>query len=863
MILKGRDCLKKVILKAFAVITALTVLVTSFSACSGTDAENDSDKTSFAEMKSDGELAYNTKGEFSVNLSVDNITLDKEMKADNVKVFYSYIDSDKLPDIDASQPVRLNTDEYSSAYAKVTSLTVNSEHSVTVVFSDGQFSGNKPDCFFVLFDNNSNTSGRYLISMIPVKYPSYSLVSDTTQIRSESTTNRFKLTLDKSSFAGDISVDDIVLSGGFENCSISNIEKIGENTLSFTISTDNGYKSGDDGCITVKRRAVTDAAVDVSTTVDIVSPAVQFQSNSFEASTNYARIPVSLIDCSFSDSVAAGMFGCDDDSIEITRFDRVSANEGVLYLSFDADTPSKAISLISDCTFSIKDNALNINYPLYFSVSPKSPDVSAVITKVEENGSDFRVTAQFSVVDGTFNVISKNSFIFSGDYSKAMITSITAQDDMATVSFDIPKTSSPENAELYGTVGIRSGAVMSRWGIQTNISAFPLYYSAAEQAESTPDVTDNDTLLDMLSAMNAYFGSVAIGDKLSPGNIFAGNDKVDYTDLSDKYGNIYATINRTNKLPDSENVSSGAKTAEDIFTVRRYMNDLMAMHALIRPVSESTAKLFAVYDSMSVTDDAQELETLGSEAKELTAKITSVYSANIKGMSYSELLNRIISEYTGGATDSFDALCDNIYNWYPQGTEDKKMFRSMSLSIIINAAVIEYISASGSEDNAADFGSVCRSLAALEEYQETHKVSKGDSGKIFCTTLGRSFSLQRVNSVLHDSVNEITLSEISQLENLMNKDSSMEKELESVGFGVSSVRYIVCADSNITGRSQTEQGRHIYSFVRRATLYDLTVSRTVNEMEYCNYYYSIEIDDDGKPSAVPYVNVYYRLYTLK
>lgn len=225
MILKGRDCLKKIILKAFAVITALTVLVTSFSACSGTDAGNDSDKTSFAEMKSDGELAYNTKGEFSVNLSVDNITLDKEIKADNVKVFYSYIDSDKLPDIDASQPVRLNTDEYSSVYAKVTSLTVNSEHSVTVVFSDGQFSGNKPDCFFVLFDNNSNTSGRYLISMIPVKYPSYSLVSDTTQIRSESTTNRFKLTLDKSSFAGDISADDIVLSGGFENCSISNIEK--------------------------------------------------------------------------------------------------------------------------------------------------------------------------------------------------------------------------------------------------------------------------------------------------------------------------------------------------------------------------------------------------------------------------------------------------------------------------------------------------------------------------------------------------------------------------------------------------------------------------------------------------------------
>ena len=36
-----------------------------------------------------------------------------------------------------------------------------------------------------------------------------------------------------------------------------------------------------------------------------------------------------------------------------------------------------------------------------------------------------------------------------------------------------------------------------------------------------------------------------------------------------------------------------------------------------------------------------------------------------------------------------------------------------------------------------------------------------------------------------------------------------------------------------------------------------------SEKEYCNYYYSIEIGEDGTPVAVPYVNVYYRLYTLK
>lgn len=865
---KGSDCLKKIFMKVLATALAATLIATSLSACSVTDTGKDNEEHSFSEMKSDSELAYNTKGEFSVNVSADNITLNKDISADSVKVFYSYIDGDKLPDIDASQAVKLNSDEYSSVYAKVTSLTVNSDHSATVAFSDSKFSTNKPDCFFILFDKNTNASGRYLVSMIPVKYTAYSLVSDTTQIRSESTSNRFKLTLDKSSFTSDISADDIVLSGGFENCQISGIEKVGDNTLSLVINADNGYRSGDDGCITVKRRAVADAAVDVSATVDIVYPSVVFQSNDFEASTNYARIPISLVDCTFSDSVTAGMFSCDDSSIEITRFDRVTASEGVLYLSFDTEAPSKAIALISGCTFGVKDNALNTNYPLYFTVTPKAPDVSAVITKVEEDGSDFRVTAQFSVVDGTFNVISKNSFIFSGDYSKAVITSITAQDDMATVCFNIPKTSSVENAELYGTVGIRSGAVISRWGVQTNIAAFPLYYSAAEQDSGNIDNADSDEMQDLLKALNEYFSTVNVSDELSLDGLSAttvenGTFGEHYTKLSDKYNYIYRAVKRTNELLGSDRITSGTENTEDVYNVERYMNDLSAMHTLIRPVSDSISRLFTVYGQMSDTTDSQELDALSSEAKELIAKITAVYAAKVKGMSYSELLDRIITGYSDGALDSFDALCDDIYNWYPQGVDDKKMFRSMSLSVIINAAVTEYISASGSEAGADEFMSLKDGLKVLEGYLTTHNVSNDESVRILSTTLGRTFALQRVNSLLYNPVNEITLSEISQLENGMNKNSSMESELDRVGFDVSSVRYIVCADSNITSRSQTEQGRHMYSFVRRATLYDLTVSQTVNEMEYCNYYYSIEIDDNGKPTAVPYVNVYYRLYTLK
>ena len=102
-IFKGSDSLKQIFMKVLSATLALSLIMTSLGACTATDTDKDNDKRNFAEMKSDSELAYNTKGEFSVNLTTDNITLNNDISADSVKVFYSYIDSDKLPDIDASQ----------------------------------------------------------------------------------------------------------------------------------------------------------------------------------------------------------------------------------------------------------------------------------------------------------------------------------------------------------------------------------------------------------------------------------------------------------------------------------------------------------------------------------------------------------------------------------------------------------------------------------------------------------------------------------------------------------------------------------------------------------------------------------------
>ena len=130
-------------------------------------------------------------------------------------------------------------------------------------------------------------------------------------------------------------------------------------------------------------------------------------------------------------------------------------------------------------------------------------------------------------------------------------------------------------------------------------------------------------------------------------------------------------MKRTSKLLNSDRIASGTDNSEAVYSVERYMNDLLAMHTLIRPVSDSISRLFTVYEQMSNTTDSQELDALSSEAKELTAKVTTVYASKVKGVSYSKLLERIIDGYSGGALASFDALCDEIYNWYPQRLHHK------------------------------------------------------------------------------------------------------------------------------------------------------------------------------------------------
>lgn len=94
----------------------------------------------------------------------------------------------------------------------------------------------------------------------------------------------------------------------------------------------------------------------------------------------------------------------------------------------------------------------------------------------------------------------------------------------------------------------------------------------------------------------------------------------------------------------------------------------------------------------------------------------------------------------------------------------------------MNAAAIQFISVAGSEDKSGEYASLSDDISKLCRYTDSNQVEEINNGDgVLCTTLDRTFRLQKVNSALHNAVNEISLSEISQLENMLEKGQHIGK----------------------------------------------------------------------------------------
>ncbi|MCH5323913.1 MAG: hypothetical protein J1E39_01745 [Eubacterium sp.] len=873
--------MKKINIRAVIALLLCIALVLPLVGCSSDDIQQLMPDEYFESVRTDSTLVYNTRGEFSLNVLSDTADFNEGISIDDITVCYGVINDDVLPEIDSEKGILLTDSEYDVHYITPSNVTRNSARSVTVDFADPEFDSNRPANYILVFDRESNSENKYLCAGVGVRYPSFSLVSDVSQITSDAVPVRIRLTLDTSVFTEDISADDIVLSGSFKNSDIGGFERIGENTLSFTIDNINSdyIKTGK---ITVSHTAVVDAPQDVSASIRVVSPAAYFSADSLSINGNNVKYTINLQDCQFAENISADMIAATDEDIKVTRFERVSQSQANVTMVVTEKNIGDIPTVFPDITFTISSSALNISDPVDYTVDPGQTDVSVRINSLTQSGSGANAVLEFTVTGGTFNAVSKSSFAFTGDFASAEVTSITSQSNTALVQISISDISG--KSELLGSVGLRTGSVANYWGVSNSAAAVPLYYSFAQSNVSVDGFSGaTDLSSKLLDVLTNTLGKYDLSDISYISDIMN-----DYSEEEESVFGRFAVMSANNMYIEpifrqsmecisNEHLSqTGEHIKKDRAELTAFMSDLQALWAASRRAAEYLPRLAELEEQIETCDDENELLSLNEQYREYADIVISTGNSTVKGMSYSTLLVRVMDEYNRhgdakSALGCFDNLTDCMYNWQTQTEERKSEFRYAVDSVILQSVYISVYSMSTDtekeEEAAQSFKNVVSKLKSLSGYLNSSDASVSDY-PFTCNTLGKSIELEHFDfNVIYG---EITSDEIVQLLSMIPADTTLREELGQVGFDVSSVRYLVCSDSavsstlNVTQQSINGKACMLYTVSSKATVYDLIRNEFVNEFEYENITTVLSTDgSEVAPALSQLVNTALKLYSMK
>ncbi len=846
--------------------------------CSSSDGGRVKAEDKFEAVRTDTTLFYNSRGEFSLNVLSDTVDFNEQIGIDDVLVCYATINDSVLPEIDSEKGISLTDEEFKVNSIKPTNITRNSAKSVTVDFSDPNFNTNRPSDYIIVFKKNTNSKNKFLCAGAGVRYPSFSLVSDVSQINSDAVPVRIRLTLDSSTFTENISADDIILSGSFEDSGVGNFERIGENTLSFVIDK---IKSDyiKTGRITVKASAVNDAPQDIFTNIRVIYPSAGFAQDSLRINGNSVDFTVNLQDCQFNERITPDMLTTPNSDITVTKFERVSQSQANVTLLYGAQNAMNLSDIIAATGFTIAPSALNISDPVQFRVDPDEPDVNVQIDSLTHTDGGTTAVLNFDVSNGTFNSVSRTSLVFTGDFSSAEVTSVTSQNDRAEVRIDIPNAA--DKTEFFGSIALKAGSVADRWGVNRSVAAVPLYYSLEEaQAGSDRYTVKSLTSEELIAALNEVVSQSDIPnvshitDFMNASSLDREALVADFQSLTADNVYIDDILALSADCVKGEHISqTGEHINRDRAELSAFLSDIRALWAASRRASERLPQLAELEEQIASCTDKNELDTLNAQYEEYADTVRSTGNSTVEGTNYSEFLDGVISEYIGyngekSALECFDDLTDCMYNWKIQTLERKNNFRYAVNSVILQACYISLYSMSFGQDASEEYDAASSLIWHLADHIEHFSMNDADGNAEMCSTLGKNVSLKYFSfSALNG---EVTSDEITQLLSMLPTDTTLREELESVGFDVSRIRYLVCSDSAVSSTlsfsTKTIDGKAcmLYTLSSKASVYDLIRNEFINEFEYENITTVLSVDDTSSvPSVSQTVNTALKLYSMK
>lgn len=859
--------------RAAAFMLSIAVLSTALCGCSSTDTTVYNADSYFEDVRTDASLIYNSRGEFTINVLSDNADFSENISAKDITICYPKVNGSLLPEIDSENGIQLTDEEYNVETLSPANITRNSARSLTVDFSDPQFDAYRPMNYTLILSPKTNSAKKYLFASPTVRYPSYSLVCDVSQISENDSPVKLRLTVDSTTFSEDISAEDITLSGSFDGSVITDFELTGDNTVSLTIDKVNSdyIKNGK---ITVASSAVTNAVQDIFTFVRVISPKVFFLDESLEISRQEAYFTINLQDCQFAENLTADMLTTENERISVRNFKRVSQSQAQVTLIMPSGDITEISELLTSAEFTLAPQAISLTQPLDFSLEFDDTNISVRINNVAK--TDNRITARldFSILSGSFNNVSRSSFIFSGDFAGASVDSVTSQNNTLSVSIAIDREGAGELSELTGAVVIRSGGITDIWGEDENALSVPLYYNFSDPSDNTADFKGKygevSSIAARLNDKASYLSDVSDVSALISAEE---NGFTDYQTLVSNNRFIQPLLYQSMQCISSEHLS---RTGEQIYADRDelidFICDIQSLWAASRSTCGCITQLAELDELIASTTDDEERDTYTAKYNELIGSISRLCGSTIRGEKFSQKLIELINRYISGKgmLKRFDSIADCIYNWRSQSENVKNDFRYAINSIITQAVCAQLISlrfASDSITGEKELSDLISCAKRLSDYMQGDALSDTGKSLPFCTTLGRTLRLTEFSSAVLGS--EISYDEISQLINMLPTDMTLREELELSGFDISQVRYIVCSDApinTIVSSLSSVSGSDIikkFSVVGRASVFDLVKNEFVNDFEYNNSEFSVTLDP--KSGIIEYSQTVYtslRLYSL-
>lgn len=862
----------------FALIICSCLILQILSGCSlekqPTVPENASEY--FAEGKIEGDLTYNAKGTFSVTLTTDSSTFADKVTTKNVNISYSVIDDETLPEIQSDNGIALSEKEYKKVTITPKKVTKLSENSISIDFTDKNFIYNLPANYSFTVDKSVVSDNKFVFAGADIKYQSFSLVSDTTQVLSDEKDFKIKLTLDGGTFREEMSEKSIRFSSGFSGLEINSFSRESDNTIAITASgtlnNDEYATKYGNGEITVLGTAINNGLCDVTASVKILYPKAIANTSGFEAVNGSIRLPVSLKDCNFSENISGDLFTITgNDDLSITKFEKTSETDGVLYLSCDEQDTDLAVEKLESVIITISSKALSIRKALSFECNLYKASLTAAISGIAEKGSNYEITATITAVNGNLSKLYADKLVFGGDFSKATVITSSLTDNVGTIVFRIPKTMSVDTVELSGTIGITSGYLLNSWGTKSDSQFTTVYYDAENEARvySVSDIvkigkiSEGEQALDLLSQYN----SQGKFDQLL-GLLNMKNDTERFDKLFDNIGNINVNVNKiTKQLNDIISGAGKNQNSVEISSCRNTLQNFMSkcsdLWIYVETLKPQLDQLFILEKQLeqlrvAETDDDKEakrqVELKNAEADYNKIK-SSIISSVLGNADFVELTisvgTMLVQSPNGtgyGVLESFDKLIESMYNWENQTFMYKNEFRYCITSLYTQAAIISSFAMQNSTISDRSLETLRKQITKVDLFIKAKSVILRKDGKILCLTLNKVFSLEpKVSSNALNSVVTLTTTELTQLESMVSAGSTLKSEMTTVGFNLGNVKYLICSDNNYQKSTTTntilapDSVGYGVTNLQKVYVYDLTKGEFVSDFVCFNSNYISEI----------------------